>query len=301
MQPKLEGFSHALLGRLESAALTVVVSELTALDRAILSQPELRSVLTDTALTPVVRAGVLRTLLEGRVSAPTTRIATYAAAHSLAQDVPHAISQLAADALAQSEMGEIQVSVLGLMAARQRVAGAADAVLEDLDTDSFARIEDELFRWARTIDANRELRRVLVDRDADIASRLGLVDALLAGKVADTTLTLARSVVLVGRARDVVGSLDFLVDYVAKARDWRVARVHTARDLDEASEQQLQQALATLTGRNVELQIASDASLLGGVIVEVGDLRLDASTKGRLSALHDAVLSGRVLQSALND
>jgi len=55
------------------------------------------------------------------------------------------------------------------------------------------------------------------------------------------------------------------------------------------------------TGTNVELQIARDESLLGGVIVEVGDLRLDASTKGRLGALHDVVMSGRVLESVLND
>ena len=54
-----------------------------------------------------------------------------------------------------------------------------------------------------------------------------------------------------------------------------------------------------MTGKNVELQIAEDTSLLGGVLVEVGDLRLDASTKGRLGALRDAVTSGRLYESAL--
>jgi hypothetical protein len=34
-----------------------------------------------------------------------------------------------------------------------------------------------------------------------------------------------------GRPRDVVGTLDYLVNYVAQSRDWRVARVHTAREL----------------------------------------------------------------------
>jgi len=101
-----------------------------------------------------------------------------------------------------------------------------------------------------------------------------------------------------GRPRDVVGTLDFLVDYVAKARDWRVARVHTARPLDEASQAQLVGSLNTLTGKNVELQIAEEPSLLGGVLVEVGDLRLDATTRGRLGVLHDAVSSGRLYESA---
>jgi len=96
-----------------------------------------------------------------------------------------------------------------------------------------------------------------------------------------------------------VGTLDYLVDYVAKVRDWRVARVHTARALDQASQAELVASLAALTGKNVELQIAEDAALLGGVIVEVGDLRLDASIKGRLGSLRDAVSAGRVFESTL--
>ena len=59
-------------------------------------------------------------------------------------------------------------------------------------------------------------------------------------------------------------------------------------------------AVGGQTGKSVELQIAEDPALLGGVLVEVGDLRLDATTRGRLGALHDAVASGRLYESALN-
>jgi len=301
MQPKLEGYAIALLGLLDAQTLATTATELAAFDRAILSQVELRGVLTDTALNAAVRSNVVRSLLDGKVNDATLRLVTYAAAHAAAQDVPHAISELAMGALVQSECGQMDIALLGLMAARQRSAGVADAGLEGVSTDDFARIEEELFHWARAIEGNLELRRVLVDRDADVASRLGLVTALLSGKVHPATLLLAEYVVLAGRARDIVGTLDYLVDYVAKARDWRVARVHTARELDEASEAQLVAALSALTGKNVELQVATDSTLLGGVVVEVGDLRLDASTKGRLGALHDAVLSGRVLETVLND
>ena len=102
-----------------------------------------------------------------------------------------------------------------------------------------------------------------------------------------------------GRPRDVVGTLDYLVDYVAQSRDWRVARVHTARELNADVQHELVDSLHAITGKDVELQIADEPSLLGGVLVEIGDLRLDASTKGRLGALHDAVASGRDLESAL--
>jgi F-type H+-transporting ATPase subunit delta len=123
---------------------------------------------------------------------------------------------------------------------------------------------------------------------------------LLGGKVNNVTLRLAKYVIAGGRPRDVVGTLDYLVDYVARARDWRVARVFSARELTEENQSQLVSSLATLTGKSVELQIAQQPDLLGGVLVEVGDLRLDATTKGRLGALHDAVTYKRLYESTMN-
>jgi F-type H+-transporting ATPase subunit delta len=89
------------------------------------------------------------------------------------------------------------------------------------------------------------------------------------------------------------------VDHVAEARNWRVARVHSARALDEQDQIDLARSLSALTGGSVELQIAEEPDLLGGVLVEVGDLRLDATTRGRLSTLRDAVASGHFYESAL--
>jgi F-type H+-transporting ATPase subunit delta len=112
-------------------------------------------------------------------------------------------------------------------------------------------------------------------------------------------LALAQFTVVGGRPRDVVGTLDYLVNYVAQSRDWRVARVHTARSLTDENQSELASSLTALTGKSVELQIADDPSLLGGVLVEIGDLRLDATTRGRLGSLRDAVASSRSLESAL--
>jgi F-type H+-transporting ATPase subunit delta len=118
--------------------------------------------------------------------------------------------------------------------------------------------------------------------------------------VAPVSLSLAQFTIVGGRARDVVGTLDFLVDYVARARNWRIARVHAARALDAASQDELVRSLSALTGRDVELQIADQPDLLGGVLVEIGDLRLDATTRGRLGALREAVASRQLLESTLN-
>jgi F-type H+-transporting ATPase subunit delta len=300
MLPKLEGYAAARLGSLDAAALATVSSELTSLEQTVLGRADLRAVLTDTSITAASRGLIVNDLLHGKVHDVTLSVATYAASHAPAQDVPHALGELAIAARELAEIGQVPLHGLGLMGARQRVAGYADALLDDIDAENFDEIEDELFRWARTIEGNLELRRLLLDRDADLASRVGTVQALLGDKVDPATLALARFVIEGGRARDVVGTLDYLVDYVATARDWRVARVHTARPLDEQSRADLVASLSALTGKNVELQIADSPELLGGVLVEIGDLRLDATTRGRLGALRESVAPGHLYESSLN-
>ncbi len=300
MLAQLEGYASARLGSLHGASLATVTSELSSIEQTVLGRADLRAVLTDTSISGAARGLILSDLLSAKVDDVTSKIAVYAATAAPAQDVPHELAELAFSAREMSETGAFALGNLGLLAARKRVGGYADAKLDQIGASDFDEIEDELFRWARTVEGNLPLRRLLLDRDAPLASRLGTVNTLLAGKVSDVTLELAQFVIVGGRPRDVVGTLDYLVDYVAKARDWRIARVRTARPLDDESRGELVASLTALTGKNVELQIAVDESLLGGVLVEIGDLRLDASTRGRLSVLRDAVAAGRLYESAIN-
>lgn len=300
MLPSLEGFAAALLGRLDEGSLATLVGDLQAFSATIAARGDLSAVLTDTSLTPVVRGQVVGELVRDKVSEPATRLCVYAATKVPAQDMPSAIDELAHAARAFAESGAVPHAVLSLLDARRRVAGYADAVLDEVDTENFTAVEDDLFRWARTVEGNIELRRVLLDRDAPLASRLGLAEQLLGGKVEPVSLELARFAIAGGRPRDLVGTLDFLVDYVALSRDWRVARVHTARELTDDNKRQLVDTLAALTGRSVELQVAEEPGLLSGVLVEIGDLRLDATTRGRLATLREALNSGRTTELASN-
>jgi F-type H+-transporting ATPase subunit delta len=300
MLPKLEGYASALMEPLDIEALAAIAEELRTIEQTILSQYDLRAVLTDTSIPGNARGQILRDLLLGKVDTLTLRLCVYAATSAPAQEVPKAIDELATVVRHLSHSGHFHPANLGHIEARRRVGGFADALLDDIDTSNFSRVEEELFRWARTIESSLELRRLLLDRDAALESREGTVEELLGGKVNNVTLRLAKYVIAGGRPRDVVGTLDYLVDYVARARDWRVARVFSARELTEENQSQLVSSLATLTGKSVELQIAQQPDLLGGVLVEVGDLRLDATTKGRLGALHDAVTYKRLYESTMN-
>ena len=117
--------------------------------------------------------------------------------------------------------------------------------------------------------------------------RSSVVRDLLSGRTSELTSRLAAYAVVGGRARDLVGTLDWLVDRVAEERGWRVARVRTALAIDPATAERLATSLRTLVGRPVELEVDTQPELLGGVLVEVGDLRVDATARGRLQAMRE--------------
>ena len=172
----------------------------------------------------------------------------------------------------------------------ERIGGYATAVFEEATTTELEEVEDQLFRFARIVAANPELMAELTDRDVPVELRLAVVTELLSGKVEAATERLVRFVVVGGRPRDFVGALDWLVERTAAARGWRVARVRAAEELGEPQRDQLAQALSRLSGNPVELQVTLDPDLLGGVVVNIGDLQVDATARGRLDRLREELL-----------
>jgi F-type H+-transporting ATPase subunit delta len=170
------------------------------------------------------------------------------------------------------------------------VAGYAAAVFEDLTVAELEEIEDQLFRFARTVESNRRLRSALSDRDLPVPVRQGVISDLFGTQVLPATRRLAAYAVAGGRARDFVATLDGLVEDAARARGWRVARVHSADVVDDGRRHDLGEALGRLTGGPVELHVTVNHDLLGGVVVEVGDLLIDGSARHRLDELREHLL-----------
>ena len=107
------------------------------------------------------------------------------------------------------------------------------------------------------------------------------------------TLSLVRYVIAGGRARDVVGTLDWLVEQTAAARGWRIARVRAAAPVEDgAADRTFPRRWPDWPGAPVELQVVIDPSLLSGAVIEIGDLQVDATARGRLNALREHLVPG---------
>ena len=293
MIPSLEGYAAAVFEEAaEAPGPARLAEELAAVDRLLSSNDQLRAALTDTAVPPPARRAVLGDLLEGRVSEPTRRLAAFAAGSVSAPELQSALGWLAHRARVAAEREVPLEAPSGHLEGRRRVGGFAQAVLEELDVAGLEEVEDELFRFARTVETAPALRTLLVDRDQPMEVRKGVVDDLLTGKVQPATLRLVDFVVTGGRARDVLGTLYWLVDETAAARGWRVASVRAAAPLDEVEQERLRESLRRLTGGPVELQVTLEPDLLAGAVVRIGDVQVDASARGRLDELAEHMSAG---------
>jgi F-type H+-transporting ATPase subunit delta len=69
------------------------------------------------------------------------------------------------------------------------------------------------------------------------------------------------------------------------------ARVTSATALGEADLAGIKAALKKRFGREVEIETAVDASLIGGAVIDAGDVVIDGSLKGKLGRLQSALAS----------
>jgi F-type H+-transporting ATPase subunit delta len=295
VNPTLQGYTAAILDAVSASgrdALRVLADDLESIEQLVLSNGPLQAALTDTTLRPPVRRAVMLDLLDNKVSAPARRLAAFTGAAVRAPEVPTALGWVATRASHTAEGMEYDEPPLSLMQSRQRVGGYATAIHEDLSNAELEDLEDGLFRFARIVQSTPELRAALVDRDLASEARQGLVTQLLDGKVHPSTVSLVRFVVVGGRARDIVGTLDWLVEQTARARGWRIARVRAAAPIEEGQRSELSDSLTSLAGAPVELQVVIDEALLSGAVIQIGDLQVDASARGRIDALREHLMPG---------
>jgi F-type H+-transporting ATPase subunit delta len=171
-----------------------------------------------------------------------------------------------------------------------RVEAYAHALLEVGRAEGqLAEIEDELFRFARTFEGSDELRVALTDPVLPMERRVAVVDDLLGGKALLVSAALASFLVAAGRTSDLPAIVDRFVELSAAERRRAVAEVRSAINLTTEQVERLRLALNHATGKEVEVKVVVDPSVLGGLVAKVGDFVIDGSVRHRLEQLREQI------------
>jgi F-type H+-transporting ATPase subunit delta len=249
----------AALARATPAEASQVGDELFAVLDLLDREAGLKRSLSDPSLDRSARIGLAQALFTGKISATTLELITVTAGLRWSEppDLTDAIEELAVFAIAEAADG------LGL--------------LDEL--------EDELFRFARIVQANPGLRAALSNQFVPPEGRASLVTALISGKASEPGLRLITQAAAHPRGRSLDVGLEHDAQLAAALRERLVAEVHVARPLTEEQRGRLAAALVSAYGHDVHLNVVLDPDLIGGITVRIGDELINGSVASRLAEL----------------
>ena len=254
-------------GSTQAAALGGISEALFAVVTLLAGQGSLRRTLSDPAVEADAKVRVVDSLLAERIDPASLEVVRSLARlrWSEPRDVVDALEALAVEtALQQAE---------------------SEGVLDE--------VEDELFRFARIVDGQPQLRAALTDRNLPTARKADLLHRLIDGKVADVTASLIERAVVAPRGRTIERVLDDYAQLAAQRRERLIAHVTSAVELSDDQQQRLAEALQREFGREIRLQVVVDPELLGGLTVRIGDELIDGSVLRHLGAARRQLTGGR--------
>jgi F-type H+-transporting ATPase subunit delta len=167
--------------------------------------------------------------------------------------------------------------------AREAIRGYAQALFSIAEAeDALEEVEDELFRFARTVERESKLRESLTDPALPVERKKAVLRDILGERASAHTTSILGFLVEQGKARELTAIVDELVVLAAERRKAAVAEVRTAVPLTDGHKKALVKALEHATGKKVELKVVVDPSVVGGVVARVGDQVIDGSIRRRL-------------------
>jgi F-type H+-transporting ATPase subunit delta len=245
---------------LKPAQLSKAGDDLASVTKLLVREPILTRHLADPSDDAEPKIGLLETLLEGKVDDTALEVLKGAVSGrwSSAENLVDAVEHTAR---------------LALLVRAEREDKAAD-------------VEEQLFRFARVLDAQPRLTTLLSDYSAPAEGRVKLVGDVLdsgSGVNATTAQLLSQTVELLRGERADEAVLD-LAELAVARRGEVVAHVSSAADLSDEQRTRLTEVLTRIYGHPVSVQLHVNPELLGGLNIAVGDEVIDGTLSSKLAA-----------------
>ena len=245
----------AVQGAPSASDIESLPRDLFAVVDALDSSVTLRRALTDPSTSEEARQQLVHNLLDGKMSKTAVNIVAEGAAMRWAGG-------------------------RSFTAALERQAVRAQLMAADRE-GNLENTEDELFRFARLVEATPELRNALGDRAVPVDKRQELIEELLGGRATAATVALAKRAVT-ARERTFAHTIEGFVTLAAEHKNRVVATVRVASPMSPEQRDRLRRSLSGQVGREVAVQEIIDPGVLGGIRVELGEEVIEGTVADRL-------------------
>ena len=133
---------------------------------------------------------------------------------------------------------------------------------------------------------------MLRNPEVDPETKAGLLDEILGGadELVRNFLRLTAEKGRIGEIEDIARELDRLVSELEKRL---TVELTTAYELSDKETSGILKTIEEASGRKVDATRKVDADIIGGLILQAGSLRVDASVRGRIERLRRELVSSQ--------
>ncbi|HEY0225748.1 MAG TPA: F0F1 ATP synthase subunit B/delta [Mycobacterium sp.] len=251
----------AIASDLDVPGLEKLSAELVSVAKALDGETVVTRYLTLPSEDAAPRVRLLERLFSGKVGDPTLQLLRAAVSErwSTNSDLIDAVEHVSRQALLE-------------------VAAREDRVDE---------VEDQLFRFARILEAQPRLGVLLGEYGTPAEGRVRLLRNVLSsatGRSNRITNALLSQTIELLRGQSADHAVMFLAEAAVARRNEVVAQVSAAAEPSDAQRTRLTEVLSRIYGHPVAVQLQIDAALLGGLLISVGDEVIDGTLSARLTA-----------------
>ncbi len=166
----------------------------------------------------------------------------------------------------------------------------SQAILDLAEEQGIAdQVGDDLAELSRYVSENEEFASFLASPLIDAGERQVAIEKILRGRVSDL---LVNALQVVNRKERMLLVPAIAETYRQELRDLRGrvdVQVRTPVALPAALREKLKTAVTHFTGRQPDLIEKVDPTLLGGMVVQIGDDKIDASVASKLKAMSETL------------
>jgi F-type H+-transporting ATPase subunit delta len=157
------------------------------------------------------------------------------------------------------------------------------------DRDRLAQVREDLADFVAAVEEVPELRSLLRDPVLDPKEKAAALDSILGGvdELVRNFLLLVAEKNRTAQIEEIAHELDRLV----AAEERRLEVELTTAELSDSDAKSIVAQIEEASGRQVDATRSVDPDLIGGLILQAGSMRVDASVRGRLNRLRQDLVT----------
>ena len=158
---------------------------------------------------------------------------------------------------------------------------------------------DELFEEVKALkeilETNQEFQDLMVNPKVMREEKETIIETTFKGRISDEIIALMQLMISKGRYGEIISVFEYFIGLVKEEKKIGIAFVTTAIELNESQREEIRRRLLETTHyESFEMNYAVDASLIGGMVIRIGDRVVDSSIRTKLYELSKSLRSIQV-------